>query len=365
MSSAGTEPEPISCRADPAFAAWLNGTGGSLAVSTYQAGKLLFLSADDRQVHLLPRLFDKPMGLASASGRLVLATRHAVTYFANAPLLAPDHPKNGARTYDALYLARANYHTNDLNVHDIAFGAEGLWVVATRFSCLASLSKDVSFVPRWRPAFVSDTVPEDRCHLNGLALVDGQPKFVTALGETDAPGAWRENKATGGVLIDVPTNTIVVRGLSMPHSPRWHGSRLWFLNSGQGELCLADPASGKVQVVTALPAYLRGLCFVGEYAVVGMCQIREKHIFGNLPVQTKHERLLCGLTVIHLPSGKMAGQLEFTSGCQEIFEVAFLPGQRRPNLLQAERDDARQAVTAPGFSYWLRPSKEISSPDAP
>ena len=355
----GLAPEPIACRTDPGFAAWLAACGGSLAVTTYQAGKLLFLSADARQVHLLQRQFDKPMGLAVHGGRLALATRHAVTHFADAPLLAPDYPANGARTYDALYLARATYHTNDLNVHDLAFGSDGLWAVATRFSCLASLSKDASLVPRWRPAFVSDTVPEDRCHLNGLAVVGGQPKYVTALGETDAPGAWRERKADGGVILDVPTNAVVLRGLSMPHSPRWHGGRLWFLDSGRGELCLADPAAGTRQVVAALPAYLRGLCLVGEHAVVGLCQIREKHIFGGLPVQQRHPQLLCGLAVVHLPTGNQVGLLEFTAGCQEIFEVAFLPRLRRPNLLQPDRDDARQAVTAPDFSYWLRPSNQL------
>lgn len=305
------------------------------------------------------------MGLAAAPGRLALATRHAVTFFADAPPLAPDYPANDTRTYDALYLARATYHTNDLNVHDVAFGADGLWAVATRFSCLAALSKDVTFVPRWRPAFVSDTVPEDRCHLNGLALADNRPRYATALGETDAPGAWRDRKADGGVLIDVPANAVAVRGLSMPHSPRWHAGRLWFLDSGRGELGLADPPAGTWQVVAALPAYLRGLCFVGDFAVVGLCQVRERHIFGGLPVQQRHPTLVCGLAVVHLPSGTVAGQLEFTAGCQEIFDIAFLPGVRRPNLLQADRPDARRAVTAPEFAYWLRPENVVGEPGRP
>ena len=351
--------EPIVCRADAGFLQWLTAANGSLAVSTYQAGKVLFVSAQGEQVGLLPRHFDKPMGMAFAGRRAALATRHDVTVFADAPLLAPDYLPDRPNAYDALYLARATYHTGDLNVHDVAFGDEGLWLVATRFSCLASLSKDVNFVPRWRPKFVTDTVPEDRCHLNGLALVDGQPKYVTALGTTDEPGAWRANKATGGVLIDVPSNEVIVRGLAMPHSPRWHGQRLWALNSGAGELVTIDLAAGKALTVAALPAYLRGLALVGEYAVLGLCQIREKHIFGSLPVQQKHAHLQCGVAVIHLSTGNQVGLLEFTAGCQEIFEVQFLPGIRRPNLLQFDRPDARQAFTAPAFSYWLRPQNEV------
>lgn len=41
------------------------------------------------------------------------------------------------------------------------------------------------FVQRWRLLFVSAWRPKNRCHLNGLTMVDGQPKYVTAA-ETDA-----------------------------------------------------------------------------------------------------------------------------------------------------------------------------------
>lgn len=352
--------DPIVCRADAGFLDWLATANGSLAVSTYQAGKVLLISAVAGQISILPRAFDKPMGLVFSGQRAALATRHNVTFFANAPLLAPNYKPDRPNAYDALYLARATYHTGDLNIHDVAFGDDGLlWIVATRFSCLASLSKDVSFVPRWRPSFVSETVPEDRCHLNGLALVAGHPKYVTAFGTTDAPGAWRERKADGGVVIDVPTNDVILRGLSMPHSPRWHDGNLWVLNSGTGELLKVDHMSGTAVTVIALPAYLRGLAFVGEYAVLGMCQIREKHIFGNLPVQQKHAQLLCGIAVVHLPTGRQVGMLEFTAGCQEVFEVQFLPDMLRPNLLQHDRPESLQAFPAPGFSYWLRPHDEV------
>ena len=362
------------------FQAWMSQCGGALAVTTYQAGKVALLGWDERagQVTLLLRQFDKPLGLAVRGQSIALATRNDVTLFANAPLLAPDYLENQPGRYDALYLPRTAYYTGDVNVHDLAFGtASGsaggneadLWVVNSRFSCLASLSREFSFVPRWKPPFVSEVVPEDRCHLNGLAMVDGAPGYVTALGETDDVGGWRENKAAGGLAVHVPSNEIVLRGLSMPHSPRWHDGRLWVLNSGAGELCVADVARGHRDVVCALPGYLRGLCFVGggRFAVVGLCQIREKHIFGGLPVQQRHPRLLCGLAVIDLRSGKQAAMFEFTSGCQELYDVQFLPGVRRPMILNLEKDAARQAFTAPEFAYWLRPSSEVApkSPVAP
>ena len=368
------------------FQAWMSRCGGALAVTTYQAGKVAMLGWDERagQVTLLLRQFNKPLGLAVRGPSIALATRHEVTLFADAPLLAHDYLENQPGRYDALYLPRATYHTGDVNVHDVAFAGDGatsaasasspgsgneagLWVVNSRFSCLASLSREYSFVPRWKPPFVSEIVPEDRCHLNGLALVNGRPGYVTALGETDEPGAWRADKAAGGVIVHVDTGQVVLRGLSMPHSPRWHDGRLWVLNSGAGEVWVVDPGAGTRDVVCALPGYLRGLCFVGgSHAVVGLCQIREKHIFGGLAVQQRHAKLLCGIAVIDLRTGRPESMFEFTSGCQELYDVQFLLGVRRPMILNLEREAARQAFTAPEFSYWLRPSSEIPpAPQAP
>jgi uncharacterized protein (TIGR03032 family) len=162
----------ITCSVTEGFAGWLQASGGSLAVSTYQAGKLALIGWDGRQPTLLLRDFEKPLGLAVLGPRLALATRHDVTVFANAPLLANDYLEEAPGKYDALYLPRVSYHTGDLNVHDLAFGKEGLWLVNTRFGCLAGLSHDYCFLPRWKPPFLTELAPEDRCHLNGLAMVD-------------------------------------------------------------------------------------------------------------------------------------------------------------------------------------------------
>ena len=163
----------------------------------------------------------------------------------------------------------------------------------------------------------------------------------------------------------VESGEVLVRGLSMPHSPRWHDGSVWVLNSGVGELWRVDPRGGRHEVICALPAYLRGLCFVGPYALVGMCTIRETHIFGGLPVQARHARLLCGVAVIDTRSGATVGSFEFASGCTEVYDVQFLPGVHRPMIVNPEREQARQAFTAPDFSYWLRPGALIADPSEP
>ena len=183
----------IACSASEAFSAWLAAARGSLAITTYQAGKVALVASSGGRVTLLLRQFEKPLGLAAEGNRLALACRHEVQILANAPLLARDYLEDQPGRYDALFLPRVSYYTGDINTHDVAWGREGLWIVAARFSCLAALSKDFSFVPRWQPKFISTVAPEDRCHLNGLAMRDGRPAFVTALGESDAVGGWRDN----------------------------------------------------------------------------------------------------------------------------------------------------------------------------
>lgn len=351
--------QPIACDVVGDFGPWLAQSGGSLVLTTYQAGKVLLIGWDGRQVTVLLRHFDKPMGLTTAGRRMALATRNEVTVFADAPALAPDYLEQQRNLYDGLYLPRVSYWTGDLNVHDVAFADDGLWVVATRFSCLAKLSEEYSFLPVWRPPFVTDTVPEDRCHLNGLTVVDGAPRYVTCLGETDVVGGWRKDKATGGVVVEVPSGRVLARGLAMPHSPRWHAGALWVLNSGAGELWRVDVATGAHDVVCALPGYLRGLSLVDGIALIGLCQIRERHIFGGLPVQERFAQLLCAVALVELASGRVLGRLDFTAGCQELFEVKFLPGLRRPMLLNRDKDATRDAFTAPDFNYWLRPSHLI------
>ncbi|MDJ1177831.1 TIGR03032 family protein [Roseofilum sp. BLCC_M91] len=356
----------IACDADPGFIEWLSVANHSLILSTYQAGSVAVIGWNGQQINLLLRQFDKPMGLAVSGDRLAIATRHQAIVCANAPTLATDYLENQPGRYDSLYLPRVSYWTGDLNIHDLSFGQqEDIWIVNTRFSCLATLSHDFSFIPRWQPPFITELAPEDRCHLNGLAMVNGKPKYVTALGKSNTVGGWRSNKATGGIILDVETNEIILDRLSMPHSPRWYQGYLWMLNSGTGELWRIDPKTYTYDVVCALPGFGRGLAFVGNTALVALSQIRETSIFGGLPLQTRFPSLVCGVALINVETGEAIGRLTFSSVAQELYDIQVLPGVKRPTLLNLEKPATRQAFTAPDFAYWLRPSSEIRDSSDP
>lgn len=341
---------------DEGFRTWLAAAGGALAISTYQAGMLVLVSWDGRQVRVLPRRMDKPMGLDGNARRLVVATRHDVTAFGNAASLAPEYGRQRGGRYDALYLPRVTWHTGDVQAHEIQCAGDTVWVVNTRYSCLMRPSAAYSFEPAWAPPFVSDLVPEDRCHLNGLALADGAPRYVTAMAETDSAQGWRERRTDGGIVMDVDSGAVVARRLAMPHSPRLHGGRLYVLDSGRGRLCAVDPDAGRADTVAELPGYARGLAFVGNTALVGLSKIREKRLFGGMPIEERPEALRCGVAAVDLATGAMTGLLECTAGATELFDLRFLPGLARPNIVGLDRAEARQAVTEPNSSWWLLPS---------
>lgn len=361
LSSSADPAEPVeehvACKVDEGFAAWMQASGGSLMISTYQAGKVVMVGWNGRQVSILPRHFPRPMGIAippdqeDKPSQIALATREELLLFADAPLLAHDYVEPGL--YDALFLPRVAYYTGRLNLHDLAFGGETLWMVNTRFSCLCTLSAQYNFVPQWKPWFITELAPEDRCHLNGMTLVDGQPRFVTALGMTDTARGWTENKAFGGVLIDIVQNETLRVGLAMPHSPRYRNGQIFLLNSGMGEFCVVDPLRKDYTAICALPGYLRGLCLVGNYALLGMSKIREAHTFGGLPLQQRFQTLMSGVSIIDLTTGQCCGTLEFLDGCHELYDVQFLPGLRRPSILNRQKVASRRAYTSPEFSYWM------------
>jgi len=167
----------------------LDRLGISVFVTTYQAGKLVILRVDQGVLQTHFRSFNRPMGLAVDGDRLAVGTALEIWEYHNLPVVARKLPRPQAPSYhDACYLPRRGHVTGDVQIHEMAWSDHVLWFVNTRFSCLCTLDPIHSFVPRWRPPFITALAPQDRCHLNGFCLMDGKPAFVTALGETDTEG---------------------------------------------------------------------------------------------------------------------------------------------------------------------------------
>lgn len=331
------------------FTEWLAATGGSIAFSTYQAGKLFLLGIKpDGKQSVFERSFPRSMGIAvSDDGRsLALASEYQIHRFDNV-LPAGQADQNG---FDAVYAPHAAWVTGDVDAHDIGFGPDMRPVfVNTRFSCIASVADGHSFRAEWTPPFVSRLAAEDRCHLNGMAMEEGAPAYATAVSRSDVADGWRDHRRDGGLVLDCRTGDVLAQGLSMPHSPRLHGGKLWVLNSGTGDFGWIDRTSGTFEPLAFCPGYARGLAFAGRYAVIGLSLARENRTFSGLDLddalEARNTQARCGLAIVDTESGDMVHWVRIEGIVNELFDVAFLPQVRNPSLIGFRSDEVKRVIS--------------------
>jgi uncharacterized protein (TIGR03032 family) len=357
ISRAGPEPAaggeaapvdeiPFELLATPGLATWLAEQRISLAFTTYQSGGLYFLCLDgEGGLALSGATYDRASGMCVQGRQLYLAGRSQ--FWRLDELLGGTG--EAWEGHERLYVPRLAWVTGPLQIHDVAIDAAGrVLFVNTLFSCLALPSEGHSFQSLWQPPWISALVPEDRCHLNGVALVEGRPAFVTTVSRDDTPRGWRERRRDGGVLVSVPEGEIALAGLSMPHSPRWHRDRLWLVESGRGIFGFLDPTRGALQPVAFCPGFARGMALHGAFAVIGLSKPRSQRTYDGLELDqalaARGVAPRCGLTIVDLCTGRMAHGLRLEGRVEEIYDVAILPDARRPTALGPWDDDLRRAI---------------------
>ncbi len=339
--------------------AWLAGQNASLAITTYQTGTLFLVGLKlDGRLSVHSRNFNRAMGLWSDGQTLWLGTAYQLWRFEN--LLEPGQRQDGR---DRLYAPLAGHTTGDVDIHDIAVLDDGQVVfVNTLFSCLAAPDARQSFRPLWQPPFISRLAPEDRCHLNGLAVRDGKAAFVTCVSRSDAAAGWRDRRADGGVVVEVASGEVVLAGLSMPHSPRWYRDTLYVLNSGSGDFGRVDLDRGRFEPIAFVPGYLRGLTFLGDYAVIGASKPRQNRTFTGLALDENLRRRdvepRCGLYVVDLANGSIVDWLNIEGALGELYDVAVLPDVACPAALGFKTEELRRIIKL-GPQLWTAqpPSK--------
>jgi uncharacterized protein (TIGR03032 family) len=359
-NSTATAADSLNIAASEHLWDWLNATGISIAFTTYQTNRLFLVGRNpERRLAVNERLFDKPMGLYRDGDRLIMSTRYQIWELENRLAPGETHQNN-----DRLYFPSKAYTTGDLNVHDVAIDRnQDLIFVNTDFSCLAKLKAGYSFEPIWQPPFITKLAAEDKCHLNGLAMVDGEPTYVTACSATSEATGWRHHRVGGGVVMHVPSSEVVATGLSMPHSPRFYQGKLWLLNAGTGEFGYLD--GGRFVPMTFCPGFVRGLAFCGDFALVGMSKLRSK-TFSGLPLE---ERLTanglesqCGLVIIDLRTGAIVHWLQMNGLVEELFDVVVLPNTVRPQVLGFQEEDVERLVSFPGSGGLVTTKPTVKRP---
>lgn len=336
----------------------LHRLGCSLLLSTFQAGKLIAISPKDEfSMVQLSRNFNRPMGItfSDAYQKMALACFSEVIQFRNSPKLAASYPAK-TNVYDSLYVPTQTNYTGKLDLHDLSYGEnDTLYAVNTSFSCICTFDANSNFVPYWKPDFISELQPEDRCHLNGMALLNGKPKYATAFATTNKAAGWKENLTKTGVLIDIESNEIILEGLGMPHTPKIINGELYLLLSATGQLIKVDIENKTYKVITELNGFVRGMSFYEDYLFVGMNKLRKNSSsFAHLDVAKLSD--FAGIKIVHLPSGSLQGYLKYTSSVDEIYDVEVLPDLLRPNILNTITDTFSQSIFTDEMAFWMKPA---------
>ncbi|MPL99800.1 hypothetical protein SDC9_46021 [bioreactor metagenome] len=340
----------------PEFASVLREINCSLAISTYQAGKVIFICPGEKfKLLQIPASFKKPMGLAFQNDQMAVATVNEIHIYSKNRSMAGSFAERPG-FYDALYLPRAVFCCGDTDLHDLSFGEGGLWAVNTMFSCLSTFDVKNSFSPRWKPPFISEICPEDRCHLNGMVMLEGLPKFVTALSKTDQKGGWRENITETGLIMEVPSGKILFDQLPMPHSPRISGGYLYVLLSASGAILKINLKDKTSVVIAETGRFIRGLAIHGKYLFIGSSKVRKtSKTFGKLAF--REESSFAGILVYDTELNVFVADLKYLNTVEEIYDVMLLPATMRPGLMSFRDKRAEMIVTTPEKIFFKK-SKE-------
>ncbi|MCY0965182.1 TIGR03032 family protein [Parathalassolituus penaei] len=384
MSSVLARPEPdFRCEYSSNLPLLLKRLNIAPVFTSYQAARLMMIRSDGDHLDINFHRFPRPMGLSSRDGHLTLGTFNQVIRFQRedgllaqikqplapieADITAPrvkitgDDPVPDERGVDddllqpldhradACLIARSSHFTGMINIHDLDWGDAGLWVVNSSFSCLATLQPDYSFVPRWKPHFISGLAAEDRCHLNGMCLKDGKPGFVTTFSTADTAARWRQQTLMAGTLMDVPRNEILLDNLQMPHSPRWYQGRVYYCNSALGQLCCYDPATGSNRVLAEVPGFTRGIDVYGPLLILGLSRVRQGNVPMSMPLLERYADTESGLRFYNLEDMSEIGRIRFTGNVDQIYDIAVLPGCSFPELITPEHPRMRNHFSHPSL----------------
>lgn len=374
----------------------------SLAFTSYQAGRLMLVRSDGESLDVNFKSFPRPMGLTAGEEGITLGVFTQIINFqredgllnkikqplqnikddVTAPRIKLKEGERSAsdtaplgggyaltseqtekqkeleayeqklsdpvdERVDACFITRSGHYSGMINIHDIDWGDEGLWVVNSSFSCLCTLDPDYSFVPRWKPHFISELVAEDRCHLNGMTLKDGKPAYVTTFSKFDSLASWRNGDKYDGTLMCVETNKVLLDGLAMPHSPRWYREQVYFCNSGYGLICSYDPESGQSETIAEVPGFTRGMDFYGPIMFTGLSKIRRSDMSKPPPLTMKYEETFSGIWLFNLEDNTEIGHIKFTGNVDQIYDIAVIPDCSFPEIIEPSHPRMRNHFCHP------------------
>ena len=291
------------------------------------------------------------MGISVEGNKLAVASRNYIEVFSRSDKLGKTFPER-PNFYDSLFIPQAKYFTGITDMHEITFNAGNIWAVNTSFSCIVKMSEDHHFIPVWQPDFITELAPEDRCHLNGLIMEDGKPRYVTMFDMSNEANGWRKSAVDTGVLYDCERQEPLLTGLSMPHSPTRHGNFIFFLQSATGQVMRYNITTKELEQVIQLGSFLRGMAVHGDYLFIGASKMRQSSkTFKDLPITNTSS---AGIEIVNHRTNQRVGGLNYRENISEIFEIQVIENMQMP-LMLTENDEGYEKCINCGdeLNYWL------------
>ncbi|WP_462157484.1 TIGR03032 family protein [Pseudoalteromonas sp. GB56] len=324
----------------------------SVMFTTYQADRVVLLNSSDSGLKCLVRYFPRPMGIALNDDLLAIAMKDQVTTFKQSSKLAFEYP-NKPGQYDSIFFPLSVHFTGKIDAHDVSFSNEGLVVVSTAYNCISKVGGTFGFEPLWKPDFIDEVFPTDKCHLNGMAIDEnGELALATAFSETNVYFGWKQTNQNG-LLFDLRNNTVVCRDLQMPHSPRVFNGDIYLLESLAETLVRIDRETGMKEVLYKFTGFARGMNLIGKYAFIGISKFREESL-RNLSINIDNSNVVPSIVVFDLSKNTVIGEIQFHSDIEEIYDVVCVKGTISTNILNSNEVDGYNPINTPSLTGWFK-----------
>lgn len=349
--------------ADREFVALLRDLDISLLAAIWPGAAIAF-GAEGNALTISCTPLPAPMGLAWDGKLLAIGGRRDIQVFAPSTRLG-EHMPGRERQHDVIFVPIALYRTGECMIHEMVIDGPSVVFTNTLFSCLSRAQGTQSFIPLWRPSFISKLMPEDRCHLNSFASEGKRVRYATAFSPTDTRQGFREQPVDAGMIIDVERNAVIATGLMRPHSVRLFDGRLYVLNSGVGEVLRVDPEARRSETFATLPGFTRGLRRHGNVLFVGLSTLRATAIPLNLPLAARADTLFAGIAALDLETGLVLGMLRLGPDTEEVFDFVILPGIRRALVFDPVLDAPLTAIETPDGTFLMSVGQGLGPHDKP
>jgi len=304
-----------------------------------------------------------PSGLALRGDTLFVASTRNPNQVFEFKAVAGDGPwaTDGAPT---MVPVRSTMLPGRFYLHDLAFvggvlhaNAVGLNSVVRLEEALRGGTPSVVWWPRCVEVNGRAVTDRNYIQLNSIAAGESlETSCFSATADrmsTRRPGHRNFPVDKRGVIFAGKTGEPVLRGLTRPHTARFHGGRLWVDNSGYGEVGFAE---GQQFVALAkLPGWTRGLAFHRDVVFVGTSKVIPR--FYRYAPGLDLAGSCCGVCAVDVRSGRTLGAIVWPDGNQ-IFAVEAVSDKARarfPYRVGHKREDPRSLF----YSFRTREGGEL------